>query len=132
MVTLTQFVKSCHSHCWTIAGRSSLQCLSDAAMASDESRIMNQAPALLCRKLKQTSHHRSTRMNNMSLHPFKPSSLSGILSLSNRSPSLWNALQSVDNLCSLSLPKVKKVYTKLLLDYSKYISYAVGDVNRHT
>ena len=93
---------------------------------------MNQAPAPLCRKLKRTSHHRSTRGNNMSLHPFKPSSLSGILSFSNRSPTLWNALQFVPNLCSLSLPKFKKVFTKLLLDSPKYISYAVGDVNRYT
>ena len=43
---------------------------------------MNQAPAPLCRKLKRTSHHRSTRGNNMSLHPYKPSSLSGIFSFS--------------------------------------------------
>ena len=93
---------------------------------------MNQAPASLCRKLKRTSHHRSTRGNNMSLHPFKPSSLSGILSFSNRSPILWNALQSVPNLCSLSLSKFKKVFTKLLLDSPKYISNAVGDVNRYT
>ena len=76
-------------------------------------------------------HHRLTR-GNKSLHPFKPSSLSGILSFSNRSPILWNALQSVPNLCSLSLPKFKKVFTKLLLDSPKYISYAVGDVNRYT
>ena len=93
---------------------------------------MNQAPVPLCSKLQRTSHHRSTRGNNMSLHPFKPSSLSGILSFSNRSPILWNALQSVPNLCSLSLPKFKKVFTKLLLDSPKYISFAVGDVNRYT
>ena len=122
MLTSTRFVRNYHLHRWTIAGRSSLQCSSD----------MNQAPAPLCRKLKRTSHHRSTRGNNMSLHPFKPSSLSGILSFSNRSPILWNALQSVPNLCSLSLPKFKKVFTKLLLDSPKYISYAVGDVNRYT
>ena len=62
-----------------------------------------------------------------------PTSLSGILSFSNRSPILWNALQSaVPNLCSLSLPKFKKVFTKLLLDSPKYISYAVADVNRYT
>ena len=94
---------------------------------------MNQAPAPLCRKLKRTSHYRSTRGNNMSLHPFKLPSLSGILSFSNRSPILWNALRSaVPNLCSLSLPKFKKVFTKLLLDSPKYISYAVADVNCYT
>ena len=82
---------------------------------------MNQAPAPLCRKLKRTSHRRSTRGNNMSPHPFKPSSLCGILSFSNRSPILWNALQSVPSLCSLSLPKFKKVFTKLLPDSTKYI-----------
>ena len=98
----------------------------------DRRCYMNQAPAPLCRKLKRTSHHRSTRGNNMSLHPFKPSSLSSILSFSNRSPILWNALQSVPNLCSLTLPKFKKVFTKLFLDSPKYISYAVGDVNRYT
>ena len=97
---------------------------------------MNQAPAPLCRKLKRTSHHRSPRGLNMFLHPLKPSSLSlslsDILSFSNRSPILRNGLQSVPNLCSLSLPKFKKVFTELLLDSPKYISYAVGDVIRYT
>ena len=70
MLTSARFEKSSHWHPWTIAGRATLQCM----LFRVRRCYMNQAPALLRRKLKRTSHHRSTRGNKLFPHPFEPSS----------------------------------------------------------
>ena len=85
----------------------------------------------LCDKLVRPCHKHSTRGNNSSLYPFRSSSLSGTVSFTNRSPILWNALQSVSGseISTFSQSKFKKSFLDLLLVYPKFISFTVGDIN---
>ena len=92
---------------------------------------LNIAPAQLCDKLVRPCHKHSTRGNNSSLYPFRSSSLSGTVSFTNRSPILWNALQSVpgSKISTFSQSRFKKSFLDLLLVYPKFISFTVGDIN---
>ena len=92
---------------------------------------LNIAPAQLWDKLVRPCHKHSTRGNNSSLYPFRSSSLSGTVSFTNRSPILWNALQSVSGseISTFSQSRFKKSFLDLLLVYPKFISFTVGDIN---
>ena len=124
-----------HADVYTICGELSITPLLHRWALSFALQVrrcyLNIALAQLCDKLVRPCHKHSTRGNNSSLYPFRSSSLSGTVSFTNRSPILWNALQSVSGseISTLSQSKFKKSFLDLLLVYSKFISFTVGDIN---
>ena len=124
-----------HADVYTICGELSITPLLHRWALSFALQVrrcyLNIAPAQLCDKLVRPCHKHSTRGNNFSLYPFRSSSLSGTVSFTNRSPILWNALQSVSGseISTFSQSKFKKSFLDLLLVYPKFISFTVGDIN---
>ena len=124
-----------HADVYTICGELSITPLLHRWALSFALQVrrcyLNIAPAQLCDKLVRPCHKHSTRGNNSSLYPFQSSSLSGTVSFTNRSPILWNALQSVSGseISTFSQSKFKKSFLDLLLVYPKFISFTVGDIN---
>ena len=124
-----------HADVYTICGELSITPLLHRWALSFTLQVrrcdLNIAPAQLCDKLVRPCHNHSTRGNNFSLYPFRSSSLSGTVSFTNRSPILWNALQSVSGseISTFSQSKFKKSFLDLLLVYPKFISFTVGDIN---
>ena len=124
-----------HADVYTICGELSITPLLHRWALSFALQVrrcyLNIAPAQLCDKLVRPCHKHSTRGNNTSLCPFRSSSLSGSVSFTNRSPILWNALQSVSGseISTFSQSRFKKSFLDLLLVYPKFISFTVGDIN---
>ena len=124
-----------HADVYTICGELSITPLLHRWALSFALQVrrcyLNIAPAQLCDKLVRPCHKHSTRGNNSSLYPFRSSSLSGTVSFTNRSPILWNALQSVSGseISTFSQSRFKKSFLDLLLVYPKFISFTVGDIN---
>ena len=124
-----------HADVYTICGELSITPLLHRWALSFALQVrrcyLNIAPAQLCDKLVRPCHKHSTRGNNSSLYPFRSSSLSGTVSFTNRSPILWNALQSVSGseISTFSQSRFKKCFLDLLLVYPKFISFTVGDIN---
>ena len=124
-----------HADVYTICGELSITPLLHRWALSFALQVrrcyLNIAPAQLCDKLVRPCHKHSTRGNNTSLYPFRSSSLSGTVSFTNRSPILWNALQSVSGseISTFSQSRFKKSFLDLLLVYPKFISFTVGDIN---
>ena len=124
-----------HADVYTICGEHSITPLLHRWALSFALQVrrcyLNIAPAQLCDKLVRPCHKHSTRGNNSSLYPFRSSSLSGTVSFTNRSPILWNALQSVSGseISTFSQSRFKKSFLDLLLVYPKFISFTVGDIN---
>ena len=77
------------------------------------------APSALKDKLRRNNHGARTRGSKESYLPYRPSSLSGELSFSNRAPLMWNTLPRV--LCnkSLHVHPSKKLYLELLTSKSQ-------------
>ena len=123
-----------HADVYTICGELSITPLLHRWALSFALQVrrcyLNIAPAQLCDKLVRPCHKHSTRGNNSSLYPFRSSSLSGTVSFTNRSPILWNALQSVSGseISTFSQSRFKKSFLDLLV-YPKFISFTVGDIN---
>ena len=76
------------------------------------------APSALKDKLRRNNHGARTRGSKESYLPYRPSSLSGELSFSNRAPLMWNTLPRAMQQVS-SRTSFKKLYLELLTSKSQ-------------
>ena len=124
-----------HADVYTICGELSITPLLHRWALSFALQVrrcyLNIAPAQLCDKLVRPCHKHSTRGNNSSLYPFRSSSLSGTVSFTNRSPILWNALQSVSGseISTFSQSRFKSLSSIFFLFILSSFRFTVGDIN---